>query len=78
MSHHYCRNWHQCHRCGCTYPDHQLRKLQLVDDVLKVTSDVHQCTDAARCERFGKERRAILAREAGLSLEAPGVRRRRK
>lgn len=63
MSHHYATDWHQCHRCGCTFPDASLRKLQLVDTVLQLKSDVFQCLDEPRCARFKEHREGELARE---------------
>ena len=62
----YVKNWHQCYLCGCTFPDRELKKLQLVDEVLKLTHDVHACTDAARCAAFKQYRKEELARQAGL------------
>lgn len=73
----YANDWHQCHRCSCTFPDATLRKLQLVDDVLKLTSDVYQCVDEPRCAIFKQHRADALARENNLGLTPVAVRRRR-
>jgi hypothetical protein len=67
----YANDWHQCHVCGCTFPDRELRKLELLDEVLKLKNEVHQCLDPKRCELWAGYRRAELDRDKGLSPHVP-------
>lgn len=72
----YATDWHQCTRCGCTFPDRELKKLQLVDDVLQLSSDVYVCLSAERCARYEGYRKEQLARDVGLSPKVPIGKRR--
>jgi hypothetical protein len=67
----YAKDWHQCRTCGCTFPDRELRQLEVLDDVLKLKGEAYECLDPKRCELWASYRKAELQRDSGLSPHVP-------
>lgn len=67
----YAKDWHQCIECLCVRPDKELRKLRVLDDVLKLEHEVHRCLDTELCGRLKKGRQEQLDRDRGLSPTVP-------
>lgn len=60
----YNHDWHQCSRCGCTYPLRALNAGLEKDLILDLTSTVYSCKDPKQCEEFKDVRAAELAADA--------------
>jgi len=67
----YATDWHQCRRCGCTYKDYSLKRLEVLDTTLNLKSELYECTDAEQCARYKGYREVELARSRGLSPAVP-------
>jgi hypothetical protein len=56
----YQRGWHQCVRCGCTYPEKMLQMVRRRDNVLRIDEQVWMCDDFERCQSMKLQRDEAL------------------
>lgn len=59
----YNTDWHQCVRCGCTFPERELEQGRRRDVVLAIDETIWVCREPTRCALYKAHRDGELARE---------------